>query len=462
MSLSQKQIGDERMAAGNKCARKGWFHRPDYQGAAFEYDKAALAYKNAKEWDLAVAAYKKSAECHKENGVLSASARAFESAAGCCKDGLKDATQCGDFYRLAAEAYHLSNNDERAADVLARGAKAIDTLALKMSDQGKQTETYLLAIELIKDGINFYENSEKLAIYGLKAVKSAITIALRARIAEEAIDLYEKMILICVGSNASNYYNDIHKAALSLVILHLARGDVVYAERVYERECSRDSDGNERTSFIHSDFGKCATKLLDAWDSADQDAVDAVVKSQDVTFLDSELVRIAKKLSVDGESSEIKFVSVGKSSYVPINDEPASIALKDKPVQNNGSGSNSSAAVAAEEKISVGEKREIEKIEQNERNRQLLFGSAQTSSQPKKSVVLKEEDDDDGKDEVKKGGDDDDDDSDGEFEKMLAKKGITDEDHVKIEDYDVDAPPIKLDLGTTEEEEKFDEFDDLC
>lgn len=441
--MSTREIADGHMAAGNKCARKGWFHKPDYQGAALEYDKAALAYKNLKEWGLATDAYKKVAECHRENGVLSAAARAYESAAGCCKDGLKDATQCGEFYRLAAEAYHNNNNDDRAADALSRGAKAIDGLALKESNESKQLELYGLAIQLVKDGINFYESNEKLAIYGLKAVKSAVTIALRARLAEEAIGLYEKMILICVGDPANNngHYNDVHKAALSLIILHLAKGDDVSAGRVYDRECRRGAGGNERTAFFHSDFGKCATKLLDAWDSRDQDAVDAVAKCQDVTFLDSELVRIAKKLSVDGEG--IKFVTLGKSSYVPINEEPASIALKGVPPPSATAGGDAGDSDdKGKGELSIGDKREVAKMEQNEKNRELLFGSSATSGGAGKKEKSKSDDyglklDNDVDDEVDND-DDDDDSDDSEFDRILAKQGITADDAVKIKDDDDD------------------------
>lgn len=448
------------MAAGNKCARKGWFHKPDWAGAALEYDKAALSYKNGKEWALATDAYKKVADSHKENGVLSASARALESAAACCKDGLKDAEKCAEFYRMAAETYHIDNKDDRAADALTKGAKAIDTLAEKIKDDNKRAEMYSLAVQLVKDGINFYEDAEKLAIYGLKAIKSAITIALRARLAEEAIGLYEKMILICVGDNAAQRYNDINKAALSLVILHLARGDEVSASRVFERECGRDT-GNERTSFVHSDFGKCATKLLDAWDSNDQDAVDVVVKSQDVTFLDNELVRIARKLSVDGVGME--FVSLGKSSYVPINEEPASIALKPKTNVKVGDDDESGAG----DSLSVGDKREIKKVEENERNRQLLFGSGSAPSKgkaaaaPKPAPAPKKVDDDV----------DDDDSDDEEFNNMLAKNGITADDVVKIEDDDEDKKKNKgddvhfeevADIGDLGDEDYEYDDGDLC
>ena len=493
--MSTKQAGDEHMAAGNKCSRKGWFHKPDYQGAAMEYDKAALAYKNAKEWALAVDAYKKVAECHKANGVLSASGRALESAAGCCKDGLGDGQQCAELYRAAAETYHLNNNDDRAADALTRGAKAIDTLATKASDSGKSDVAQSLwetAVQLIKDGINLYDDNEKLAVYGSKAVKVGIVIALRARIVVQAIELYEQSILINVAAEA-NRANEVHKAALSLIILHLARGDAVSAGRVYERECGRDAGGNERSSFVHSDFGRCATRLLDAWDSGDQDEVDAVIKSQDVTFLDNELVRIARGLNIEGE---MKFAcEKDKSSYVPITDAPAASALRQKSTAVTAAAAAAAVKTSTDgegaaggdeqQTLSIGDKREIAKMEENERNRQLLFAPSSSSSssakQTKKQQLIDagNDDEDDCKGELKKGGpaqnddDDDDDDSDTDsgFDSMRAQYGLPPKTEEEKKEDDVTttttaaAPAAVASADTNEiKEEEEEEFDDndLC
>jgi hypothetical protein len=67
--------GDQKMKEADKMASSGFFKKPDWIGAAMEYEKAAVIYRNVKCYEKAMKAYQKAAEAHTKSSLPSSAAK---------------------------------------------------------------------------------------------------------------------------------------------------------------------------------------------------------------------------------------------------------------------------------------------------------------------------------------------------------------------------------------------------
>lgn len=87
----------------------------------------------------------------------------------------------------------------------------------------------------------------------------------------------------------------LYKANLSILILILAIGDDVEAGKQFNFMCGNDA------GFAQSDEAGIADDLLKAYDERDQVLLEKTVRLQHVSFLDNEVVKLARLLTVPGE-----------------------------------------------------------------------------------------------------------------------------------------------------------------
>uniref|UniRef100_A0AC34QIQ0 Gamma-soluble NSF attachment protein n=1 Tax=Panagrolaimus sp. JU765 TaxID=591449 RepID=A0AC34QIQ0_9BILA len=136
--------------------------KPDYDSAAYEYDRAAVCYKNAEKLDLCLQMYLKSSECHGLNKNLFHEAKAKEAAAFVARD-MKNMDQAGKLFKEAADKYLHSGVMDTAASTIDKAAKLMET-----NDEKVAIELYEFASTIDKAAKLMETNDEKVAVEFLK------------------------------------------------------------------------------------------------------------------------------------------------------------------------------------------------------------------------------------------------------------------------------------------------------
>uniref|UniRef100_A0A4W5KL77 Gamma-soluble NSF attachment protein n=1 Tax=Hucho hucho TaxID=62062 RepID=A0A4W5KL77_9TELE len=117
--------------------------KPDFDSAASEYAKAAVCFKNAKQFEQAKDAYLKEAEYHTENKALFHAAKAIEQAGMMMKD-LKKMPEAIQYIEKASMMYVENGTPDTAAMALDRAGKLDEaaTALQKEKNMYKDIENY--------------------------------------------------------------------------------------------------------------------------------------------------------------------------------------------------------------------------------------------------------------------------------------------------------------------------------
>lgn len=109
---------------------------------------------------------------------------------------------------------------------------------------------------------------------------------------DKAVDMLKRQTVILQKFTSRSH---LYKANLSILILILAIGDDVEAGKQFNFMCGNDA------GFAQSDEAGIAEDLLRAYDERDQGLLEKTVRLQHVSFLDNEVVKLARLLTVPGE-----------------------------------------------------------------------------------------------------------------------------------------------------------------
>jgi len=255
--------------------------KPDWDGACGLYEKAGNCYKNAKTYDKAKDAYKKAANAFNQSGITFSAAKNMELAAGMAKEA-KNVEEAADLYEQASMLYREQSGSEKAAENLEKAAKLLED---KDADK---------AVQLIVQACDIFVDDEK-EHFSSQTFKYATALALRLQKYEIVLDLLKKRIGI---HEKLNQAHDVYKMYLSSIIVNLFIDDYVAADRVYQEAIV--SGG-----FSSGPEAKVAQELLDAYEKTNNEALQKIIGAQAITFLDNEIAKLAKSLSVKGGVSEL-------------------------------------------------------------------------------------------------------------------------------------------------------------
>jgi len=277
------------MAKGDKMMKSSWFHKPDYDGASQQYNQAANVFRAGMQWKECVDAYEKASDAYDKNGIGFSAAEMLEKAAMIINDKLKDPARAGQFFARASRIYTINGNAAKACDVLKKGARVLENV------------DPVQALNLLHTAVDIFREAERM-IYTTDLYKMAISISLRQHILADALEVLRQWRDVALTIERRS---DTYKTGLALVIVNLARGDAVAASRDFERTTIID------TAFVQDDNGRAASQLIDAFESESQEALDGVKKLQTFDFLEPEVLKIARKLSIE---NPIQDQSEGKQS----------------------------------------------------------------------------------------------------------------------------------------------------
>eukprot|EP01111_Echinosteliopsis_oligospora_P009368 TRINITY_DN2727_c0_g1_i3.p1 TRINITY_DN2727_c0_g1~~TRINITY_DN2727_c0_g1_i3.p1 ORF type:complete len:337 (+),score=114.55 TRINITY_DN2727_c0_g1_i3:60-1070(+) len=272
---------DKQMKDADKLAQKTLFKwKPDWEGAAVLYDKAANNYKNAKAYEKAKDAFQKASSAHYHLDIYYSAGKQIEAAAGMAKE-LKQAEEAANLYEKACLIYREGGSGFNAAESLTRGAKILETT------NGER------CMSLLKEACELFELEDK-QVYSGDTFKSAINLFLRNKKYGETIELMKNQNRIFSKLNQQHDHN---KSNLSIIIIFLYCDDFVAANNHF-------ISIGDASDFGRSEEGRVAGELLDAFETRNPEALKKCISKQVFTFLDNQVCKIVKAMSIsDGLES---------------------------------------------------------------------------------------------------------------------------------------------------------------
>jgi tetratricopeptide (TPR) repeat protein len=284
MAQSEKKYleAEKLMKEADKLTTKTLFRwKPDWESASTMYENAGTYFKNAKVPERAKDAFIRAANCFENMNLGFSAGKNYDAAAMMAKD-LNSSEEAADLYEKASMFYRQENSPDKAAETLLKASKCVEDLN---PDR---------AIQLSIAACDLYQEEEK-ELFSGQAFRSTISLLLRNNKIIQTIELLTKQQTIFEKTKNTH---DLHKNFLSLIVLHLHRGDSVAANLVWETSCSNYPD------FPVTKEGKASAELLDAFERSDPEALQKCVKQQVFEFLDNQIAKLAKGLKITGGGTE--------------------------------------------------------------------------------------------------------------------------------------------------------------
>uniref|UniRef100_A0A182J0F2 Gamma-soluble NSF attachment protein n=1 Tax=Anopheles atroparvus TaxID=41427 RepID=A0A182J0F2_ANOAO len=267
---SKIEEAQEHIRQAEKCLKTSLLKwRPDYDNAAEEYNKAATCFRNAKSLDQCRDCLIKSSDCHRQNRALFHAAKCFDQAILISKEMNK----LGDIRGLAERAcslYQQHGSPESGAIVLDKAAKILEH---------SHPEDALQLFKQAVDVVMLEDSTRQGAEYASKVARIMVKLGMYDQAADairREIGLHQQ-----VGSEGA-----IGRLSVALVLVQLARGDYVAAEKAF-KEWGNCCDVAEVQTL---------ESLLQAYDDEDPELAQRALSSPFIRHMDIEYARLARDL----------------------------------------------------------------------------------------------------------------------------------------------------------------------
>jgi len=277
-------VNEKKIAEAQECENKAKEHlktsiwkmktKPDYDSAAYEYDRAAVCYKNADKLDLCLQMYLKSAECHGLNKNLFHEAKSKEAGAMVARD-MKDMKQAGKLFKEAADGYLHSGVMDTAASTIDKAAKLMEANDDKV------------AIELYEFGLTLVQQADrsKMAMgFMQRLIKLFLKIEDYNNAKKTSIDLIDKYKEV-------NELPRIGQVVLGMVLMALIKDDAIDALRhLYLLPDQGTVDFSQERSI--------ANALVTAYEEGNEKRVQEILSRGYLRAMDNEYLRLLKLVHV--------------------------------------------------------------------------------------------------------------------------------------------------------------------
>uniref|UniRef100_A0A3B3RYJ6 Gamma-soluble NSF attachment protein n=1 Tax=Paramormyrops kingsleyae TaxID=1676925 RepID=A0A3B3RYJ6_9TELE len=250
--------------------------KPDYDSAASEYAKAAVAFKNAKQLEQAKDAYLKEAEAHSNNKA------ALEQAGMILKD-MQRIPEAVEYIEKASMMYVENGTPDTAAMALDRAGKLIEPVDLDK------------AVHLYQHAASVFENEDRLRQASELLGKASRLLVRQRRFDEAAVSLQKEKNMYKEIEN----YPTCFKKTIAQVLVQLHRNDFVAADK-----CVRES--YSIPGFSGSEDCAAVEQLLQGYDEQDEEQVSRVCHSPLLKYMDNDYAKLAISLKVPGGGKKKK------------------------------------------------------------------------------------------------------------------------------------------------------------
>ncbi|KAI1888970.1 hypothetical protein AGOR_G00174250 [Albula goreensis] len=283
MAAQKINEAHEHIAKAEKYLKTSFMKwKPDYDSAASEYAKAAVAFKNAKQLEQAKDAYLKEAEAHTENRALFHAAKALEQAGMMLKD-MQRMPEAIQYIEKASMMYVENGTPDTAAMALDRAGKLIEPMDLEK------------AVNLYQQAASVFENEDRLRQAVELLGKASRLLVRQHRFDEAAVSLQKEKNMYKEIEN----YPTCFKKTIAQVLVHLHRNDFVAADK-----CVRES--YSIPGFSGSEDCVAMEQLLQGYDEQDEEQVYRVCNSPLVKYMDNDYAKLAISLKVPGGGKKKK------------------------------------------------------------------------------------------------------------------------------------------------------------
>ncbi|KAI9260494.1 hypothetical protein BDA99DRAFT_512285 [Phascolomyces articulosus] len=279
MEAQRIREGVKLMQEGDKASSKGLFRKPDWDVASGCYEHAATSFKLAKSYDQAVQAYLKASEAFFKADATHLAGKALENAALLLAQQLNQPQRAAEFYQRASNMFMTGGSIDRAAEQLEKAGRALENTDANA------------AIDMYSSACSLYEQEDR-GRMAIDIFKKAIALLIRSKKYQKAVDmLHRQSAVLRKLANRSHLY----KANLSVMIVLFALGDEVEAGKQFNYMCSNDP------GFSQSEEAEIGQLLLQAYNEGDQELLEKAVRMQHISFLDNEVAKLSRTLTVPGE-----------------------------------------------------------------------------------------------------------------------------------------------------------------
>nr|XP_046148891.1 gamma-soluble NSF attachment protein-like [Oncorhynchus gorbuscha] len=273
----------DHIAKAEKYLRTSFMKwKPDYDSAASEYAKAAVAFKNAKMLEDAKEAYLQEAEAHTNNKTLFHAAKALEAAGMMLKD-MQRIPEAIQYIERASMMYVENGTPDTAALALDRAGKLIES-----QDLAK-------AVDLYQKAASVFENEDRLRQAVEMLGKSSRLLVRQHKLDEAAVSIQKEKNMYKEIEN----YPTCFKKTSAQVLVHLHRNDFVAADK-----CVRES--YSLPGFSGSEDCIALEQLLQGYDEQDEDQVHRVCNSPLFKYMDNDYAKLSVSLRVPGGGKKKK------------------------------------------------------------------------------------------------------------------------------------------------------------
>uniref|UniRef100_T1PC55 Gamma-soluble NSF attachment protein n=1 Tax=Musca domestica TaxID=7370 RepID=T1PC55_MUSDO len=264
---SKIEEGQEYIRQAEKSLKTGLLKwRPEYDTAADCYTKAATAFRIAKSYDQSKECFLKAADCHKNNSSWFHAAKCYEQIILICKE-TNNLLSVEEYAGRASHLYQQHGSPESAASALDKASKVVEQkhpeIALRFYQRA-------LEISMIEDA------SRTAAEYASKVSR----ILVKLQMYDQAADALRREIGL---NQQTESYGQIGRLAVALVLVQLARGDQVAAEKAF-KEWGNCCDPQEVQTL---------EMLLQAYDDEDPDTAKQALASPFIRHMDVEYSKLA-------------------------------------------------------------------------------------------------------------------------------------------------------------------------
>ncbi|KAL2721863.1 gamma-soluble NSF attachment protein-like isoform X1 [Vespula maculifrons] len=269
--------------------------KPDFDFAADEYTHAATCFRIAKSYQQCRDCLMKASDCYKQNRAWFHAAKSIEQSLLICKE-MGNLSEVSKLAHSSCSLYQQHGSPESGATVLDKAGKMIE------STQPEQ------ALELFKRAADILmgEDSPRQAAEYMSKVGRLLV---KLQMYDQAADAIRREI----GMHQQiDHIPSVGRLAVALVLVQLARGDQVAAEKAFK----------EWGNYCDAPEVQTLEMLLQAYDNEDADAARSALNSPFIKHMDVEYAKLARGLPLPQQVYAVPPVGIranAAESYVSPN-----------------------------------------------------------------------------------------------------------------------------------------------
>lgn len=316
--------------------------KPDHLSAVGYFEAAAKAYRIAGATLDQIDALEEAAKCHEALGTLVSAANHYLSAARetlAMRKG-ESKENAAAYFQRAGELLHEANELREAADSMIKAAEKLE----KVGAVEKAKDLYMLASSI-------FEESDKEA-YAMDTLRKTLNYCLRNDSYDDALTILGRMERVG-APDVLNQPNILFKCAAGRMLIHMAQGDPVAADRALTAGLNIDG-------FASTPECAAVEDMLIAFKKRDEEAFDEARNRPAFNYLEQGLTRLAKTMTLSGVPARntsgagagAGAAGAGKSKSAsaatkPSEDRDALFGSSKKKAAGTGAGASASASASA-------------------------------------------------------------------------------------------------------------------